>query len=685
MEKIKKIGNVVLDYENYGGTDEYSDGPVEDKLLSIVKDHKRSEFTKIIEDEAEWPLLYHLSYLRQNTVEWLPIKSTDKVLEIGSGPGAITRALAKKCKELTCVELSEKRSLINAHRNSDLDNVTIKLGNFIDVEKTLDDDYDYVLLIGVFEYAVSYMGTDTPYVDFLNIMKKHMAKNGHMVIAIENKIGLKYWAGAREDHLGTFFSGIEGYDADSYVRTFSRPGLEKLFHTADMDQYHFYYPYPDYKFMGSLYSDDYLPSPGDLSQNLRNFDRGRMQLFDEEKAFSSIIKDGMFSDFSNSFMVVLGEPLHVKYVKYANERDERFRISTRIMGTDEDDLYVEKVPLTESAKSHIEQIKQSYDKLVDRYKGGKLKWNLCERSENGIFFEFLKGQTLEEKLDACLMADDFNGFYDLLKEYRKRVEYNVDVKVSDYDLIFSNIIIKDDEWTVIDYEWTFDKITPVTELLYRACYYYASTGGIRKKLKLNLIREFIGITEEEGKQIIEEDNEFQDYVLGKQMLLGNLRDKIGNEVIHPIRLINCSTDSGDTNRVQVYYDYGEGANEDESFFVTEAFKSMTDVCFDVKVPEKVKYLRVDPLMDSCMVEVVKTTWNDKEVTFNRRGECITNGIKVEECIFAFETIDPNINFDVSILDWKEENTFHVDLRVTRMPSEMAGKFKKKSFFERLRR
>jgi hypothetical protein len=684
MKHIENIGNVVLDYSKYSGTDAYTDGAVEDELLSIVKNHPTKEFTSIIQEKAEWPFLYHLSYLRENTVEWLPIKATDKVLEIGSGCGAITGAISKKCKELTCVELSEKRSLINAYRNKEQKNITIKLGNFTDVETELDHDYDYILLIGVFEYAVSYMGTDTPYEDFLKIIKKHLDVDGRMVIAIENKFGLKYWAGCREDHLGTFFSGLEDYRSEDYVRTFTKPGLEKLFYKAEMKEYSFYYPYPDYKFAASIYSDEYLPKEGELTQNLRNFDRNRMQLFDESKVYSSIIKDGLFPEFSNSFMVILGKPLYTKYVKYANEREERFRISTRIMQTEAGDLFVEKVPLTESAKIHIQSIKNSYDKLIKRYQGSELKWNLCEESEQGIYFEFLHGETLEQKLDDCLLRDDFKGFQLLLNEYMKRVEFNKEIPVSDYDLIFSNIIIGD-IWTVIDYEWTFDKITPVTEIAYRACYYYVSSGGIREKLKLDLIRKHIGISEEEANRIIEEDNEFQQYVLGKQMLLGKLREMIGHQVIHPIRLINCAKDSGDKNRVQVYFDYGEGAKEEDSYFVSEAFQSITDVEVSVKMPSNVKYLRIDPCMDSCFVEIVKVWWNEEEVTFDRRGECITNGIKIKKRIYIFETTDPNINFNVEILDWKRENTFRVQMRVSRIHPNMASKFKKKSWKDYLRR
>ena len=152
----KQIGKVTLDYRHYPGEDLYSDGAIEDELLSIVKTASRVEYPSIIEREGSWPILYHLSPLRANIVDWLPIDKSHKVLEIGSGCGAITDKLSEKAGEVTCVDLSAKRSHINAYRNQDRDNIRICVGNFSDIEPELPMDYDYVCLIGVFEYAQSY-------------------------------------------------------------------------------------------------------------------------------------------------------------------------------------------------------------------------------------------------------------------------------------------------------------------------------------------------------------------------------------------------------------------------------------------------------------------------------------------------------------------------------------------------
>ena len=116
-----------------------------------------------------------------------------------------------------------------------------------------------------------------------------------------------------EDHLGTYFSGIENYAMGGGVRTFGKNGLEHIFRSCVVSEVHFYYPYPDYKFMTALYSDQHLPGKGELSNNIRNFDRDRMLLFDEKYAFDGLVEEGLFPVFSNSYAVVVGEGFDVEY------------------------------------------------------------------------------------------------------------------------------------------------------------------------------------------------------------------------------------------------------------------------------------------------------------------------------------------------------------------------------------
>lgn len=192
---------------------------------------------------------------------------------------------------------------------------------------------------------------------------------------------MKYFAGCREDHLGTWFSGIENYADGGGVRTFSRKGLEKIFANCGVKESHFYYPYPDYKFMTTLYSDDHQPGKGELSNNLRNFDRDRLLLFDERDAFDGIAEDGLFSVFSNSLLAVVGEDFDIEYVKYSNERAPEYAIRTEIVRNPETvtgkepevGSCVRKYPVGRDAADHIREMETAYRSLTERYHGESLK------------------------------------------------------------------------------------------------------------------------------------------------------------------------------------------------------------------------------------------------------------------------------------------------------------------------
>ena len=157
------------------------------------------------------------------------------------------------------------------------------------------------------------------------------------MIAIENRLGLKYWAGCTEDHVGKYFEGLENYPDTRSVRTFSRKELSDIIDQAGEFKTTFYYPYPDYKFPMTIYSDKRLPKKGELRDNFCNFDRNRIQLFNEGKVYDSLTDAGLFQEFSNSFLVIVERRKQMKEIifsKYSNERSRSFAIRTDIVEED---------------------------------------------------------------------------------------------------------------------------------------------------------------------------------------------------------------------------------------------------------------------------------------------------------------------------------------------------------------
>lgn len=676
----EKIGNVTLDYRFYPGEDLYSDGAIEDEILKIVRDSAKVEYPAIIEQKMSWPILYHLSSLRGNIVDWLPIGPSDRVLEIGSGCGAITDKLSQKAGWVTCVDLSAKRSQINAWRNQHRDNIEIYVGNFSDIEPTLAADYDYICMIGAFEYGQSYIHTGTPYEDFLKIMQKHAKEDGRIVIAIENKFGLKYWAGCKEDHSGVYFDGLEGYPDGGSARTFTRRGLERIFESCGVKDYSFYYPYPDYKFPTVVYSDRRLPNQGELIDNMRNFDRDRMVLFNEKYVFDEIIQDKLFDLFSNSYMAVIGEVPEVSYVKYSNDRAREYELRTEIWDTSEGKL-VRKVPMNEEARLHIKAMEHFYQLLSDRYEGSGLSINPCKLSEDGTYAEFPyeQGETLEELLDRCLANDDMEEFYRLFDRYLRLISYGEDKNVADYDLIFANILVDGDRWTVIDYEWTLEKQVPTAEIAFRAVYCYVLEEGKRNKISLDLILNKLNVSQNQVEYFQEKERLFQKQVTGKQKSMGEIRSLMGTYTIDPKVLMERHLKRILDQRIQIYFDRGEGFREEDSLYMSDIYVEENYLEAEIPVDGNVKNLRIDPADRSCMVKIHQITLNGTEVALQKKY-IETNGKMIKSGCYVFSTQDPNLVIRLPEHLMRGENKLTAKMEVspisTELAEDMAGAVKK---------
>lgn len=299
----KMIGKVHLNLDYYHNDDQYSDGDeIENKLLEIVQEHAPGDYAEVIDADGTWPILYHLSHIRENILNWYPFSEEDRVLELGAGCGAVTGAMLCKGANVTAIDLSMRRSMINAYRHRENERLQIIVGNMQEILQNNCQQYDYVTLIGVLEYGAMFSNHQKPFNHILQLARTALKTHGKLLVAIENKLGMKYFAGCREDHTGRLFESIEGYPHHDGPYTFGRRELQRL---AEEEGFscRFFYPYPDYKLPMRIYSDEYLPVAGELTRNWQNFDADRVKLFDESRAFDTIIAEGLFPVFSNSFFV----------------------------------------------------------------------------------------------------------------------------------------------------------------------------------------------------------------------------------------------------------------------------------------------------------------------------------------------------------------------------------------------
>lgn len=465
----------------------YSDGNVEDEIIEIIKANQEVDYSKSIYENLSWPSYYHLTYLRENILNWYPFTKNDSVLEIGCGMGAITNMLCERCGHVTAVELSKRRATAVKYRCYDKDNLEIIVANLNDIE--FEQKFDYITLIGVLEYQGTYTLSENPFVDFLKKIKELLKPDGKLLIAIENKYGLKYWCGAKEDHTGIPFDGMNQYKVgNGNARTFSKKELRDLLEKSGYGYSYFYYPLPDYKLPERIYSENYLPRENELNSLRRYYiPDNESVIADERNIYNDLIENEVFEFFANSFLVECSAKENnegrVVFMKDGGERNAAHRIITTI----DDKKQVVKRAKTIYGEEHIKQVYANMENLKNRgiqvlpvtYNNGKLE------------MEFYDGETLEHRLVSCFEKNETEEafalidtlidfikmtsdcvpskencmiYYGLIKE-EEAYKYSCILKDGYIDMIAQNCFVGE-KWVFFDQEWHMENV-PLDFILYR--------------------------------------------------------------------------------------------------------------------------------------------------------------------------------------------------------------------------
>lgn len=611
------MANLILDY--YCGEDLYSDGSVEELILEAVRNQwDLMDLDKYVNSDKYFAFLYHLSPIRENILNWYPFKEGCRILEVGSGCGAITGLLCQKAGWVTSVELSRQRATINYERNKDAQNLEIMVGNLNDLPQ--DDKYDYVILNGVLEYACSFTEGAKPFHAFLKSVRGFLKPHGILLTAIENRLGAKYFAGAPEDHTDRSFWGVREYPQDNSVRTFSKHELSSLLRESGYEHQRFYYPFPDYKFPSEIFTDDSIKN-GTYGKRSIYFEKYYDRLFEEDLLEKSLSNEGIMDRFVNSFLVEASplklQKTYVSYAKLNLARKTRFAIGTSIQKSVFGRKSVVKYALKEEAVCHIRSIdrnnRTSKFNLRGSFKGDRIR------------YPFLKGKNLNDMAAALTANGQIDDVLDLIKEATDKILENGTVQKDYYteqfvelfgserlpgelecisdaniDLILDNIFVTAAGYKVIDCEWYAKTPVPRKFIIWRTLneFFYQNPEFGSKMGYPQLLMHF---DISEGEDICFRnwaDHFAQNYVSDKKIW----QYVSTNRIVEATELSSSQHTSGAV-LTSLYIDSGQGFSEKEKVWEQIDISEEGDftVVFDLSRWEKIKALRWDPLEN----EVVK--------------------------------------------------------------------------------
>lgn len=296
----RKIGNVTLllgKTAQEGGASET--GGIGAELLSMAKEHR---IAQTLAEDSRWPVLCHFSPMRRNLLSWYPFPEGSRLLEIGSGCGALTGVFLDARLDVRCVEPDLQQAETAAHRYADGRPFVVSVSGL--GQAAVQPPYDFVTLIGALADAPRLLPeAEHPVEALLERAASLLSEDGTLILAEENRLGLRYFAGAPEQSTGRSYEGITGYPSAGHKATFSRSELVELLQAAGFSQLVWFYPHPGYYLPVQVSSDEALPQKEQLFAGLVSYDQDRALCFDERAVLQSIAGREEYRYLANAFLV----------------------------------------------------------------------------------------------------------------------------------------------------------------------------------------------------------------------------------------------------------------------------------------------------------------------------------------------------------------------------------------------
>ena len=183
------------------------------------------------------------------------------VMDLGAGWGQVARPLAQNRPVVAVEPVSERLDFIEASAQQDEvhDHITYLEADYLELQ--FETQFAAICAIGVLEWAGAFQTREDPQARqraFLHKTRTELASGGHLILGIENRIGLKYLMGCPDDHLGVpgiaclpaplarkRWEATAGHTLSSF--TYSQSELRALLIEAGYQKIEFFGAFPDYK------------------------------------------------------------------------------------------------------------------------------------------------------------------------------------------------------------------------------------------------------------------------------------------------------------------------------------------------------------------------------------------------------------------------------------------------------
>lgn len=364
-----------------------------DKYITKSKD---GNYDEALVTDDRWEVFYQLSDMRTGLLGWYDFPENAEVLELGCGFGPLTGLLCDKAAHVVAMDHSMFRAHTATKRWKDRENLDIYASSLWNMP--FRRKFDVIIMVDVFAGLGDGSTEHEPYVKYLKYLQEFLSPHGRVLIAVDNRLGLKFFCGAKDPYTGEPFGELGGGTGKGCL--FSRKELDSIVAEAGFTHRKFYYPLPDFRIPQAIFTDDHLPKRTINDEFLPYDTDGDTRVLSELSLYGEVIDNGMFPMMANSFLLecAMQEDFSpVTGVRLAADRMPEYNLATCLLK----DGTIVKRPLTAAAEQGIRELEENMRLLKDR----GLETVPHERRGSELVMPVMKLPTLSDWLAECT-ADD---------------------------------------------------------------------------------------------------------------------------------------------------------------------------------------------------------------------------------------------------------------------------------------
>lgn len=275
-------------------------------------------------------------------------------------------------------------------------------GIIADIEDTCDSSkkYDYIIIFNKLEYVADPLQA-------LNEWKQKLKQDGHLFLAIENRLGLRFFCGDRDKFTLRNYDGIYGYrdfsDKEKNElggRNYARYEIEQFLDQVGLSNRKFYSVLPGLEMPQQIYAENYLPEE-DLVVRYTPLYHSPSTVFLEEKyLYTSLVKNGMFHQMANAYLIdctLMGDIEGIKHVTVSMDRGERNSLATIIW----ENGIVTKKAIFDVRKERLKSLVYNTDSLRNR----GIATVPLTLTEKGCEMPYIQAETARDYLCRLIFED----------------------------------------------------------------------------------------------------------------------------------------------------------------------------------------------------------------------------------------------------------------------------------------